>query len=62
MLSAFPKAERSRNELGRKLRSFPMGNYVVYYRVTASRGEIMRILGGAMDVKAMFKKQVRSER
>lgn len=62
MLSAFPRSGRSRNELGRQMRSFPVRNYVLYYRTTVTKGEIVRVLSGAMDVNAIFKKQVRSDR
>lgn len=49
-----PKMGRSRSELGTDLRSFPHGNYVIFYRVADQVVSIARVLHSAMDIEAIF--------
>lgn len=53
-LSRFPKMGRVRNELGASLRSFPAGNYVIFYREVSKGIEIIRVLHGARDIEGII--------
>jgi toxin ParE1/3/4 len=52
MLQDNPEAGRSRSELAAAVRSFPVGRYILFYRVTASSLELVRVLSGHRDVQA----------
>jgi toxin ParE1/3/4 len=54
LLGENPYAGRSRDELRPGYRSFPVGQYVVFYRLSESRVEIMHILHGKRDIEALF--------
>jgi toxin ParE1/3/4 len=54
VLTDTPELGRSREELRPKLRSFPVGNYLIFYRVQTERIDILRILHGARDLEALF--------
>ncbi len=49
LLSHWPRLGRSRNDLRRGLRSFPVGDYVIFYRVTRTGVVIQRVLHGRRD-------------
>lgn len=49
-LARFPRLGRARDELLPSLRSFPVGNYVVFYRPSKDGIEIIRVLHGRRDV------------
>jgi len=53
-LARFPKMGRVRNELGASLRSFPVGNYVIFYREVSRGIEIIRVLHGARDIEGII--------
>ena len=53
LLSDHPGLGRERPELGEGLRSFTVGNYVLYYRSIADGIELVRLLHGARDVGAV---------
>lgn len=53
-LARFPKMGRVRNELAPSLRSFPVGNYVIFYREIPKGIEIIRVLHGARDIEAIL--------
>jgi toxin ParE1/3/4 len=53
-LARFPKMGRARNELGVSLRSFPVGNYVIFYREISKGIEIIRVLHGARDIERII--------
>ena len=53
-LAGTPRMGRSRNDIVPNLRSWPVGNYVVFYRDTAVALEIVRVLHGARDVDSLF--------
>ncbi len=44
----------NRPELGEGIRSFPSGNYVIFYRTVEGGIEIMRVLHGARDIEKIF--------
>lgn len=49
-----PMMGRTCNELVPGLRSFPVGNYVIFYRIAGENIEIARILHGAQDIPGQF--------
>jgi toxin ParE1/3/4 len=60
MLAQNPLLGESREELLPNLRSFPVGNYVIYYRPESTRNyavEILRVLHGGRDVNAVFRRR-----
>jgi toxin ParE1/3/4 len=55
LLAEQPLLGRLRPELAPNLRSFPVGNYVIFYRPTQDGIEVARVLHGARDIDAMFR-------
>ncbi len=53
-LAQFPKMGVSRDELMPLLRSFPVGNYLIFYLPMDDGIDIIRVLSGARDVDAFF--------
>ena len=53
-LASMPQMGRQREELAARLRSFPVGNYVIFYRPIAGGIEIVRVLHGARDFPPLF--------
>jgi toxin ParE1/3/4 len=53
-LAQQPLMGEARPELAPDLRSFTVGNYVVYFRPLADGIEVVRVLSGARDVDALF--------
>ena len=49
-----PRGYRQRPELQKNLRSCAYGNYVIFFTEDGALVQIMRILHGAMDIKAQF--------
>ncbi len=45
---------KSRSELGRDIRSFSYKNYVLLFRYSDNRLEIVRIIEGHRDIEAMY--------
>ena len=54
MLADNPKAGRERPELKQDLRSFPEGNYLIFYREWAGIMAIVRVLHDARDLDENF--------
>ena len=52
MLAESPLAGRSRDELRSNLRSFPVGNYIVFYVPLPDGVEIVRVMSGRQDIDA----------
>ena len=52
MLAQMPLAGRARNDLALKLRSFPVGNYVIFYVPVPDGIEVVRVMSGWQDVDA----------
>ena len=50
----FPNLGRARPEFTGGLRSFPVDNFVIYYRVLENKIEIVRVLHGAADPTDLF--------
>lgn len=53
-LAVNPKAGRERPEVREGLRSFPIGNYLIFYRIWAGQIAIARVLHGARDLDEIF--------
>lgn len=53
-LSRLPESGRARPELAESLRSFPVGNYVVFYRPVEKGIEVVRVLSGHRDLPSLF--------
>jgi len=53
-LSQFPRMGANRDELMPLLRSFAVGNYVVFYLPVEDGIEIVRVLQGMRDIEAHF--------
>lgn len=53
-LASMPQMGRLREELAARLRSFPVGSHVIFYRPIAGGVEIVRVLHGARDLPPLF--------
>jgi toxin ParE1/3/4 len=56
LLSDFPGAGAARPELRRGLRSFPVGNYLLFYSVTRTTLVLERVLHGARNLRRIFRR------
>lgn len=54
LLTDSPEIGRRREELAPALRSFPVGNYVIFYRPVQEVIQIIRVLHGARDIESAF--------
>lgn len=54
LLATAPELGRSREELAPRLRSFPVGPYVIFYRPVLDGIEVARVLHGARDIPSLF--------
>jgi toxin ParE1/3/4 len=52
MLAEMPRAGRAREDLAPKLRSFPVGNYVVFYLPVPDGIEVVRVMHARRDIDA----------
>ena len=53
-LASMPYLGRQREEVSARLRSFPIGSYVVFYRPMDDGIEVVRVLHGARDFPPQF--------
>ncbi len=53
-LALNPGLGRKRDELLPGLQSFPIGNYVVFYREIQDGIDVIRVLRGSRDIEAFF--------
>lgn len=53
-LAENPLAGRAREELAVNLRSFPVGNYVVFYQPIENGINVIRVLHGARDLPELL--------
>jgi toxin ParE1/3/4 len=53
-LANFPNMGRRRDELAPLLRSFPMEQYLIFYRLIDGGVEIVRVVSGYRDLEALF--------
>ncbi|MBD2609178.1 type II toxin-antitoxin system RelE/ParE family toxin [Scytonema hofmannii FACHB-248] len=54
ILANFPNMGRRRDELSPILRSFPVDDYLIFYRPIADGIEITRVVSGYRDLDALF--------
>jgi toxin ParE1/3/4 len=54
LLASQPLLGQHRPELGANLRSFTVGNYVVYYRTVQNGIEVARVIHAARDIEMQF--------
>lgn len=57
LLSDFPLAAQARPELRPRLRSFPVGNYLLFYRPIRGGIDLVRVLHGARELRRIFKQR-----
>lgn len=55
LLAQFPGLGQSREDLAPSLRSFPVGNYLLFYRAVKGGIELVRVLHGARDLRRLFR-------
>ncbi len=53
-LANFPNMGRRRDELSPLVRSFPVDDYLIFYRQIEAGIEILRIVSGYRDLDALF--------
>jgi toxin ParE1/3/4 len=56
LLGEFPKAGRAAEEIAKRVRCFPAGNYLIYYRTKRGFTDILHVFHGARDQKPAFRK------
>ena len=54
LLVKFPQIGRRRDELYPGLRSVPLEDYLIFYRLVPDGIEVMRVVGGYRDLEALF--------
>jgi toxin ParE1/3/4 len=53
-LAQFPDMGQSCKCLGQSVRCFTVGNYVVFYRAIKDGIEVLRVVSGSRDIRAIF--------
>ena len=53
-LSHTPMMGRARPELHSSMRSFPIGRYIVFYAITNTGIDVVRMLHGSLDIESIF--------
>lgn len=54
LLAENPEMGRIRSDLEKNLRSFPVGNFVIFYEAIENGIEVLRVLHGARDIPDIF--------
>lgn len=58
-LAEFPELGRSRDDLGIVLRSFPVGDYLIFYRLGEKSGvEVIAVVSGYRDMEVFLSKRL----
>jgi toxin ParE1/3/4 len=52
LLSSNPQMGRPRDQFGLRMRSHPVGNYLIFYRIAGTDVRILRVLHGRRDLGA----------
>jgi toxin ParE1/3/4 len=60
-LAQFPRLGRARENLAPNLRSFPVKEFVIFYRPVDDTVEIIRVLYGERDIESIFQDDPPSE-
>jgi len=53
-LAANPESGRRRDEIYVGAKSFPSGNHIIFYRISANGIEVARVLHQRMDIQTQF--------
>ena len=56
-LARTPGMGKRRKELLPGLQSFPIGNYVVFYRASEDGIDVIRVLRGSRDIEEIFRQE-----
>lgn len=56
LLAAHPQIGRARDDLGRGRRTYPVGNYVILYRIKGADVLILRVAHSKRDLDTLFRK------
>lgn len=54
LLGTHPRAGRRRDDLRPGMRGFPVGEYVILYRIEGSHALILRVIRGSRDLKGLL--------
>jgi toxin ParE1/3/4 len=54
ILAKFPLMGREREDIAPHIRSFPVGKYVIFYRINPGSIEVLRVIYGARDIQSLF--------
>ena len=54
LLAQFPSSGRVRDELLVGLRSYPAGDFVIFYQILETTVEVVRVLHGRRDLDVIF--------
>ena len=54
LLATMPEMGKDESDLAAKLRSFPVGNYILFYREAIDGIQLMRALHGARDITSEY--------
>jgi|SRR5690349_18196132 len=55
LLAQNPHLGRRRDDLRPNIRSFPVGNYIIFYRIENDTVLILHVLHGSRDLEALLK-------
>jgi toxin ParE1/3/4 len=55
LLGAHPRAGRQRDDLRPGTRAFPVGDYLVLYRIEGNDAVIQRVVRGSRDLEALMR-------
>lgn len=55
LLGEYPDAGRPSEDIAAGVRCFPAGQYLIYYRVTRRRTDILHVFHGARDQRQAYK-------
>ena len=58
LLGTHPRAGRRRDDLRPGLRGFPVGEYVILYRVDGNDAVILRVISGHMDIESILRNEL----
>jgi toxin ParE1/3/4 len=54
LLVQFPTAGKVRDELLAGLRSYPAGDFIIFYRILDTTVEVVRVIHGRRDIDVIF--------
>lgn len=57
LLARLPRMGRRRDELAPGLRSFPVGDYLIFYKPLEDGIVVVRVLSGFRDIDALFESE-----